>query len=260
MNIFEVNAKLEELAEKKKDSFSLEENKLKTLKGISRLIHGIRKKDKEEIYLNIGLAYTTMFFGKDTVEKLDLDEKFFGVFQEGLEMNGNPEFRKNIETSSTNFSRRFAVCNLESLREVLVHDGYNFHFCFGLVSSMLSVATMFDVDFVHAIEKYIGSLESINAGKKERNSKIFGLEDELPDGDILLIIFDDKCVKKFIEDEYEKFEPWNFQDVLNTAKESGYKEGVITVIVEGCRNGHVYTFGNYDTEKFHQVGTTQGYA
>ena len=150
MNIFKVNARLDKLAEEQKGRFNLEENKLQTMEGISGIIHGISRNNKMEIFQNIGLTYVSIYFGKDTVEELDLNKLFSGVFKDGLKLNQDIEFRESLEVNFSNTS--FAICNLESLMELLMHDGYNFHFCFGIISSMLSVSTFFNIDFVEAIE------------------------------------------------------------------------------------------------------------
>lgn len=258
MKIFEVNAKLESLAEKRKDSFSLEENKLKTIEGISGIIHGISRKDREEIYHNIGLAYTSMYFAKDTVEKLDLNREFSGVFKEELDMNGDPKFRQGLRVNFSNAS--IAMTNLESLITILVKYGYNFHFCFGLISSMLSLSTLFDIDFVEAIKSFIEFPETTDVKIKKPGGIFYSLEEKLPDCEVISIVFDDKCIKDFAVNTYTESGPWTFNDVLKRAKKNGYTEGVITVLLEDYRNGYVFMFGNYDKEKFYHVGITQGFA
>lgn len=257
MNIFEVNARLDKLAEEQKGSFNLEENKLQTIEGISGIIYGISRNNKLEIAQNLGLAYMSTYFGKNTVEELDFKKLFSGVFKDALKLNQDIEFRKSLEI---NFSKTsFAICNLESLIEILVHYGYNFHFCFGLISSMLSVSTLFNIDFVEAVKSCMELSELIPVKYQEGRYGVYNLNDEVPDGEIISIIFGDKCIKEFIVGEYDDYEPLIFEGVLKKAKQGGYKEGVITLIVEDYRNGYVFNFGNLDTEKFHQVGTTQGF-
>lgn len=258
MNIIEVNAKLDKLAEEQKGSFSLEENKLKTIEGISGIIHGISRNNRMEIAKNIGLTYMSLYFGKDTVEELDLNKLFSGVFKDGLKLNQDVEFRESVEINFSNTS--FAICNLESFTELLMHDGYNFHFCFGVISSMLSVATLFNIDFVEAIESFMEVPETTNVGKENHGGIFYSLEEKLPDCEVISIVFDDKCVKDFAINVYTESGPWTFNDVLTKAKENGYKEGVITVLLEDYRNGYVFNFGNYDKEKFYHVGITQGFA
>lgn len=257
MNIIEVNARLDKLAEEQKGSFSLEENKLKTIEGISGIIHGISRNNRMEIAKNIGLTYMSLYFGKDTVEELDLNKLFSGVFKDGLKLNQDVEFRESVEINFSNTS--FAICNLESFTELLMHDGYNFHFCFGVISSMLSVATLFNIDFVEAIKNCIEWSELIPIKHQEGRYGVYNLNDEVPEGEIISIIFDDKCIKEFTMSEYDDYEPLTFGGVLKRAKQGGYKEGRITVLIEDYRNGYVFNFGNYDNEKFYQVGTTQGF-
>lgn len=257
MNIIEVNARLDKLAEEQKGSFNLEENKLRTIEGISGIIHGISRNNRLEMFQNIGLTYTSLYFGKDTVEELDLNKLFSGVFKEGLEHNQDVAFREGLEINFSNTS--FAICSLESLMKLFMQDGYDFHFCFGVISSMLSVSTLFNIDFVEAIKSCIEWSELIPVKHQDGRYGVYNLNDEVPDGEIISIIFDDKCIKEFIIGEYDDYEPLTFGDVLKRAKQGGYKEDVITVLVENYRNGYVFKFGNYDTEKFYQVGTTQGF-
>lgn len=257
MNIIEVNARLDKLSEEQKGSFNLEENKLQTIEGISGIIHGISRNNRMEISQNIGLTYMSLYFGKDTVEALDLNKLFSGVFKEGLELNQDVKFRESVEINFSNTS--FAICNLESLMKFFMHDGYDFHFCFGVISLMLSVSTLFNIDFVEAIKSCVELSELIPIKHQDGRYGVYNLNDEVPDGAIISIIFDDKCIKEFIMGEYDDYEPLTFGGVLERAKQGGYKKGRITVLIENYRNGYVFNFGNYDNKKFYQVGTTQGF-
>ena len=78
--------------------------------------------------------------------------------------------------------------------------------------------------------------------------------------DYLKIIFNDKCITKVMCYEYGD-NPITFNDILQIAKDNGYKEGVITLICDGALEGKIYQYGNYhDDEDWHEYGSTIGYA
>ena len=79
----------------------------------------------------------------------------------------------------------------------------------------------------------------------------------LSDG-IATIVFDDKCIEKIIDAEYDAY--LDFQEVLDIAKRNGYTEGVILLICEDLLTGSVYKYDNYCDGKWYRVGTTCGYA
>jgi hypothetical protein len=75
---------------------------------------------------------------------------------------------------------------------------------------------------------------------------------------IAYIIFDNKCIEKIIDAEYD--EPLTLEKVIEIAKIYGYEAGLILLICEYAFNGFVYKYGNYNNGKWYQVGTTCGYA
>ena len=79
----------------------------------------------------------------------------------------------------------------------------------------------------------------------------------LSDG-IAMIIFDDKCITKYIDAEYDAY--LDFQEALDIAKRNGYTEGVILLICEEALKGSVYRYNNYCDGRWHQTGATYGYA
>lgn len=79
----------------------------------------------------------------------------------------------------------------------------------------------------------------------------------LSDG-IATIVFDDKCIEKVIDAEYDAY--LDFQQILDIAKNNGYAEGVILLICEDAFKGCVYKYDNYCDGKWYRVGITCGYA
>ena len=79
----------------------------------------------------------------------------------------------------------------------------------------------------------------------------------LSDG-IVTIVFDDKCIEKVIDAEYDAY--LDFQQILDIAKNNGYAEGVILLICEDAFKGYVYKYDNYCDSKWYRVGITCGYA
>ena len=88
---------------------------------------------------------------------------------------------------------------------------------------------------------------------------INGTEELLALYDFMQIIFDDKCIALCRIYEYGD-KPFTFDDVLNIAKENGYKVGVITLICESPLQGIIYQYGNCHDGKWYEHGTTVGYA
>ena len=79
----------------------------------------------------------------------------------------------------------------------------------------------------------------------------------LSDG-IATIVFGDTAITKYINSEYDM--ELNFITALELAEGYGYKNGVIIMICEEPRKGVVYKYNNYHDGRWHQVGTTCGYA
>lgn len=74
------------------------------------------------------------------------------------------------------------------------------------------------------------------------------------------LIFDDKCVRKYIYHEYGDDSP-TFEDMLNLAKENGYKSGhgALMLICESSTKGIIYMYGN-GGKYWYEYGMTVGYA
>lgn len=72
------------------------------------------------------------------------------------------------------------------------------------------------------------------------------------------LIFDDKCVKNYIFHEYGDDSP-TFEDMLNLAKENGYKQGTLMLICESETKGIIYMYGNSGNH-WYEYGKTIGYA
>ena len=73
------------------------------------------------------------------------------------------------------------------------------------------------------------------------------------------LIFDDKCVKRYIFTEYGDGSSPTFGDMLNLAKENGYKEGPLMLICESDTKGIIYMYGNGGNH-WYEYGKTIGYA
>ena len=82
-------------------------------------------------------------------------------------------------------------------------------------------------------------------------------EDSIGYADLLKIIFDDKCITKYLTDE--SVLNIKFSEVLQIAHENAYSEGVITLIAESPLAGKVYEYGNYGSF-WVDHGETRGYA
>ena len=82
--------------------------------------------------------------------------------------------------------------------------------------------------------------------------------DSIGYADYLHIIFDDKCVVHFVDDN--RVLNFTFRDVFDIAKQNGYKDGIILLIAESPLNGTVYKYGNYEPKCWNKVGNTMGYA
>ena len=83
------------------------------------------------------------------------------------------------------------------------------------------------------------------------------LEDSIGYADNIKIIFDEKCVDKFLGNE--RCTDYTFREVLQVAKENGWKKDVILLIAENPLNGTIYQYGNYG-DYWGEHGTTRGYA
>lgn len=53
---------------------------------------------------------------------------------------------------------------------------------------------------------------------------------------------------------------FTLEDIRTMCVAEGYKEGLITVIIENPFEGVMYEFGNYNDDMWHVHGNTQGYA
>lgn len=78
--------------------------------------------------------------------------------------------------------------------------------------------------------------------------------------DTLKIIFNDKCIERYLFYEYGE-EGYSFNDIVKIAKENGYKEneGVILLIAETTLSGTIYIYGNIK-DTWYEYGSTMGYA
>ncbi|WP_394917044.1 hypothetical protein [uncultured Robinsoniella sp.] len=74
--------------------------------------------------------------------------------------------------------------------------------------------------------------------------------------DHLKIIFGEKCIHKILRSD--RCLNITFQEVLHTAKENGFREGVILLIAENPFSGKIYRYGN-DGACWEEHGTTRGY-
>lgn len=77
--------------------------------------------------------------------------------------------------------------------------------------------------------------------------------------DILKIVFNERCITKYIHPEYGDDWP-TFDDIVKIAEENGYKEGTITLIADNALDGKVYIYGNYEPKEWYEYGKTMGYA
>ncbi len=89
--------------------------------------------------------------------------------------------------------------------------------------------------------------------------KSFNGSDKIGYTDILNIVFGDKYIKKYLENE--ECLNYTFDEVLQCAVENGYqkRDGTILVIAENPLSGKVYRYGNYG-DFWTEIGTTVGYA
>ncbi len=81
--------------------------------------------------------------------------------------------------------------------------------------------------------------------------------DSIGYADTLRIIFEDKCVRKVLDNERQL--DFTFAEVYHTAVDNGYSEGTIILIAESPLEGKVFQYGNYGdfwVEHCH----TRGYA
>ena len=83
------------------------------------------------------------------------------------------------------------------------------------------------------------------------------LEDEIGYADGIKIIFADKCVNVFLDNE--RCADYTFGEVMKVAKRSGWKDGTILLIAESPLSGKIYQYGNYG-DFWVEWGTTKGYA
>lgn len=70
------------------------------------------------------------------------------------------------------------------------------------------------------------------------------------------IIFGNKCINLFNDMERNSL---NLNDCLNKAKENGYVSGTIIVLSESYLEGEVYRYGNYQDDKWYQIGKLEGF-
>lgn len=75
--------------------------------------------------------------------------------------------------------------------------------------------------------------------------------------DYLKIIFADKCIDVFLEDE--RCLDYTFDEVIQEAKQKGWEDGTILLIAESPLAGKIYQYGNYGSY-WVEHGTTSGYA
>lgn len=83
------------------------------------------------------------------------------------------------------------------------------------------------------------------------------LEDSIGYADWIKIIFADKCVDLLLEND--RCLDFTFEEVLQAAKNNGWKEGAILLIAESPLSGKIFQYGNYG-EFWVEHGTTRGYA
>lgn len=69
-----------------------------------------------------------------------------------------------------------------------------------------------------------------------------------------------KTIAFTLSNYYEDGEMLNFGYVFNKAKENGYKNGTILLILESYLDGKIYRYGNYRDEYWYLVGETRGFA
>lgn len=55
-------------------------------------------------------------------------------------------------------------------------------------------------------------------------------------------------------------DPLCLDEIIDMAKEKGYKEGTILVIAESYTYGYIWRYNNYSEQEWVLVGTTQGIA
>lgn len=82
-------------------------------------------------------------------------------------------------------------------------------------------------------------------------------EDSIGYADSIKIIFEKKCIERFLENERRL--NFTFGEVLHIAKRNGWEEGTILLIAESPLNGKIYQYGNYGSF-WVEHGTTKGYA
>ena len=75
--------------------------------------------------------------------------------------------------------------------------------------------------------------------------------------DLYHLIFGDKCIRKKVSTIYGDGYP-TFENMLNIAKENGYKKGALMLICESASNGIIYMYGN-DGDYWYEYGKTVGY-
>ena len=79
--------------------------------------------------------------------------------------------------------------------------------------------------------------------------------------DILMVVFDDKCVKLYCGDpRLDHPACYTFDDIIKVAKDNGYVSGSILLIAESPLTGHIYQYGNYEPDQWYEHGKTMGYA
>lgn len=83
------------------------------------------------------------------------------------------------------------------------------------------------------------------------------LKDSIGYADHLKIIFGEKCIHKI--SGRGRCSNFTFQEVLQTAKENGFREGVLLLTAENPLSGKIYRYGN-DGACWEEHGTTKGYA
>jgi len=130
------------------------------------------------------------------------------------------------------------IVNINEFKETLKN--------FGIVEpEPLSDTEMEDLQ-----KKYYGDPDKV--GYKQLNGS-----DTINYADVVRIIFDEKCINKMYIEEYDDLP--TFDDVLNIAKENGYKNGVILLIAENPLHGEIYEYGNYG-HVWVEHGVTKGHS
>ena len=82
-------------------------------------------------------------------------------------------------------------------------------------------------------------------------------EDIIGYADYIKIVFADKCVEVFLGNE--RCLNYPFDEVLQEAKQNGWKDRTVMLIAETPLSGKIYMYGNYGPF-WVEYGETRGYA